>query len=147
MAWKYTVLLLAALALLCGCNKKKAALTGETREGDNYTLTVTPPAEGKVGQKAGAVVQVLPGNGFKINLEYPTKLTVSGPTGATPQKLELSAKQATALLEHELKFRPAFTVTSAGTFRFAGKLKFSVCTKKLCHFHDLPVAWESKVAD
>jgi len=138
--------LLAALALAGGCDKKKAAPSGTTQEGDNYTLTVTPPAAGKVGQTVGPVVQVLPKNGYKINLEYPTRLTAKGPVEASsPAEVTLPAKKATALLEHELKFRPAFKVTAAGTHRFSGKLKFSVCTDELCHFHELPIAWESRV--
>ena len=147
MLREYALPLLLALAAVSGCSKKNAASGGSTQEGDNYTLAITPPAAVKVGQPVGAVVAVVPKNGYKINLEYPTKLTASGPTGATPANLALSARQATAMLEHELKFRPTFTVTTAGSHRFTGKLKFSVCTEELCHFHDLPLVWESKVTD
>ena len=152
MSPKYAVRLLAVLALaggltICGCDKKKSAQAGDVQEGDNYTLTITPPGAGKVGQPVAAVVQVLPKNGFKINLEYPTRLTATGPTGASPAKLSLSAKKAAALLEQELKFRPTFKVTTAGTHRFSGKLKFSVCTDELCYFHEPPIAWKSSVVD
>ncbi len=144
-AFFLVILVLAAVS--CKGSEGGKGGAGATKKGDNYTLTVTPPDPGKKGQPVSAVVQVLPQNGYKINLEYPTKLTVTAPTGAAPAALELRAKQATALLEHELKFRPTFTVSEAGKLSFSGKLKFSVCTDQLCHFHDEAIAWDTRVED
>lgn len=144
--WREVTTLVILVLAVAGCKGGEGA-GGTTKKGDNYTLTVTPPAPGKKGQPVSAMVQVLPQNGYKINLEYPTKLTATAPAGAAPGTLKLSAKQATALLEHELKFRPTFTVSKAGTLSFSGKLKFSVCTDQLCHFHDEAIAWDTRVED
>ena len=133
--------LLLVLAVAGGCKSKGG---GSTTEGENHTVSTTPPGVVKAGQEAVALVQVVPKNGYKINKEYPTRLTVSGPAASSPAKLELRAKQAARLTEAELSFRPASKLTAAGRHPFTGTIKFSVCTDEICTFHEESVKWEAQ---
>ena len=112
-----------------------------------YTLTVTPPAPGKVGTPLVAAVKVTPAEGYKVNLEYPTKLEITSPKGGNPDKVVLKAKQAAELTEKVLLLKPSFKMPRTGDHIFKGKLKFSVCTEKLCEIKKKKVQWVAKVTE
>ena len=103
-------------------------------------------SEGKVGQELAAEVKVLPVGEYKINLEYPHKLKVSGPAAATPKEAALAAKDA-KVSKAALLFKPAFKLSSAGEHAFKGKLRFSVCTEKQCEIKAEKVQWVFKVTE
>jgi hypothetical protein len=130
------LLLLGVAATLLGCAQQTASA-----EAKPYALTVKGPSAGKVGAALAATIQVTPKGEYKMNLEFPTKLRVSGPAAASPQQLELTAKQATKLTKAELLLRPAFKVSAAGSHTFKGTLRFSVCTEKQCEIKTEPVSW------
>jgi hypothetical protein len=110
-------------------------------KGKPYTLTVEKPAPGRAGEAMTATVKVVPGGGYKMNLEFPTKLTVNGPPEADPKTRTLTAKDAAKLTHAELLLRPAFTVPKAGSYKFEGQLNFSVCTEQLCEIKTEAVTW------
>ncbi len=163
---KRLVLILAAAALLGGCSKggswepppspgagspPPAAPASEpppapAPAGPSYRLEVAGPEQGKPGEAIRARIKVTPGEGYKVNLEYPTKLELQGPAGGAPGKVVLTAKQATRLTEAELLMEPSFTVQAPGEHPFSGELRFSVCTDKLCEFKKLAVKWTTRVA-
>jgi hypothetical protein len=112
-----------------------------------FKLTVIPPTPGFVGQELFATVKLVPGGEYKINLEYPHKLKVTGPQAATPQEVTLRSKQAAQLSASALVFKPVFKLSLSGNHTFEGTLRFSVCTDKLCEMKSRPVKWQARVAE
>lgn len=155
-SWLFALIAAGVMASVAaaGCNKTgpdakglQAAPAGsEKATGTPFELRVSPPEEGKRGGPLVATVAVRPKGEYKINLEYPHKLTVVGPKAAAPNELTLTAKQA-KLSKAELRFQPSFTVSSAGTHRFDGTVRFSVCTAKQCEIKAEKIHWVSKVAE
>lgn len=139
------LLLAGLLALGLGACKKSGEGDSAPAGGPPYQLTVTGPEGGSVGEPLKAQVQVEPRGGYKVNLEFPTKLEVKGPAGATPEAVTLRGKDAAQLTEARLLLEPTFTVAGAGEHRFSGTLKFSVCTEKLCEIKNEEVSWVAKV--
>lgn len=136
-------ILVVALAL-AACDSARA--DGDTARGTaSYTLTVKDPTPVKAGNPAAATVQVVPKGPYKINLEFPLKLKVSGPASATPRELQLTGKQAAKLTKAELVLRPSFKVGAAGSHPFKGTLRFSVCTDAQCEIKSEAVSWTAVV--
>jgi hypothetical protein len=157
-----TILTIAAAGWLglSGCNKQgdaetqkpslvpagsQAAKPSGKPAAPAFKLMVAAPA-GKVGQELSAEVKVVPRGEYKINLEYPHKLKVSGPAAASPKETALAAKDA-KISKAELSFKPTFKLTSAGEHTFTGKLRFSVCTEKQCEIKAEKVKWVFKVTE
>jgi hypothetical protein len=113
--------------------------------GSSFELRVKGPPQGKVGANVAATIRVVPKGEYKINLEYPHRLTVDGPKGATPSKAFLDSKKATKLTKSELVFKPAFQLTSAGKHSFNGVLSFSVCTERQCETKNEKVQWVTTI--
>jgi hypothetical protein len=141
-----------------GCNKQGDAETQKPSEvtpaegkaaksnkpaAPAFKIEVAAP-EGKVGQELSAEVKVVPTGEYKINLEYPHKLKVSGPAAAAPREAALAAKDA-KISKAALRFKPTFKLSSAGDHAFTGKLRFSVCTEKQCEIKAEKVKWVFKV--
>jgi hypothetical protein len=102
------------------------------------TLAIQVPGDAKAGQETIATVVVTPGPKYKINFEYPTKLTLQSPTGVTLAKAEFKAGghdkekgDAEAFEEKQLKFAVKL-VPSSGNHTISGSFKFAVCDKDQC---------------
>lgn len=98
----------------------------------SFKLAVTAPAPGAAGAQSIARVLVTPGTGWKMNEEYPTKLTVQAPDGVTVVKAEQVLADAAAFDPHQLAFDVKLTAAKAGTYPVTGTLKFAVCTDATC---------------
>jgi len=114
-------------------------------QGEPFSLSIQPPAAGPVGGAFQAEVKVVPRGGYKVNLEYPTRLQVKGPAGVSPGEATLGAKQAATLTAAEILFRPAFKIDAPGDHAFEGSLRFSVCTDKQCEIKNEKVKWVARV--
>ncbi|MCC6746489.1 MAG: hypothetical protein IT371_02460 [Deltaproteobacteria bacterium] len=110
-----------------------------------YEVKLDPPAATAVGQAAVATVRLLPKGGYKVNLEYPIKLTVTGPAAATPARLELVGKDAARFDKTEAQFKPSVKLGAAGAHAFKATFKFSVCTDKQCELKSEELQWVAKV--
>ena len=134
--------LLALPLLLVACNKGQAGgAGGTTKQEETYTLTVVPPGAGAGGAELAARVRVVPRGGYKVNLEYPTKLSLKGSAGAAPAAPVITAKQAARMTKSELLMTPAVKASQAGTHAVTAELKFSVCTDQVCEFKSVPLSW------
>lgn len=98
----------------------------------SYKLTLEPPAPVAAGSEAVARIRVTPGTGYKMNKEFPTKLTLTPPAGVTLAKAEFVLSDAEAFDDKQLVFAVKATPASAGEFTVSGKLKFAVCTDATC---------------
>jgi hypothetical protein len=107
------------------------AMAGTAFAGSNYNLSVKAPSA-KVSAKSVASIIVEPTSGYKMNLEYPTKVTINAPDGVTLEKAKLTAKDAKKLDKASAEFDIAYTATQPGKKTFTGEIKFAVCTENNC---------------
>lgn len=107
------------------------ALAGTAYAADNYKLSVAAPSA-KVSARSVAKIRVEPTSGFKMNLDYPTKVTITPPEGVTLEKAKQTAKDATKLDKTAAEFDVAFTSADKGKKTFTGEIKFAVCTENNC---------------
>lgn len=123
---------------------EKAATNAAPSSDQNYTVRIVP-GEAKAGQPATSVVEVLPGAGYKINLEFPVRMTLSPLKGAKAAKRELSKADA-EISEKALRFNVVFTADAAGTLSLDGAADFSVCNPSTCKLiRDEKLSWEVAV--
>lgn len=98
---------------------------------EQYALQIDP-GEATVGQPGSVSIKVIPKETWHLNLEYPTKLTVTPPTGVDVPKPKLSKDDAVKFSEHDCEFAIAFTPSEAGDKVFTGEFKFAVCQDTAC---------------
>lgn len=163
-----TALLGLALALAAGCNKpaedaapetetKAAAAEAAAAEAKpaeaapapapaakNYVVKITP-GEAQAGQPAKSVIEVTPTTGYKMNLDFPSRLALDTPAGATLGKTELGQEDV-EITEAALRFTVDYTPEEAGKLDLAGAADFSVCNENACKLvRDEKVAWQVAV--
>jgi hypothetical protein len=80
----------------------------------------------KKAQPGTVKIHIAPGTGYHVNKDYPTKLTVTPPAGAT-----VAAPKQT-IAEAGADFELTYTCTEVGQKTFTGELKFAVCTATTC---------------
>lgn len=103
------------------------------------TLVIEAPADVKAGTEAVARVLVTPGSAYKINTEFPTKLTLESAAGVTLAKAQLVAGgadkakgDAESFDDKQLAFQVKLTPTQGGPYAVNGTFKFAVCDKDTC---------------
>lgn len=84
------------------------------------------------GGETIARLVVHPGSGYKMNLEFPTKLTLEPPAGVTLAKTVLEPADAESFTEKSLTFAVKMTAPAAGEYTIPATLKFAVCTEATC---------------
>lgn len=106
---------------------------------DEGTLTIEVPADAKAGAETTAKVIVTPTSSYKINFEYPTKLTLAATPNVTIPKPELKAGgpsqakgDAEKFEEKQLVFAVKLTPTAPGSHTVTGAFKFAVCDLDQC---------------
>ncbi|WPB74134.1 hypothetical protein KYC5002_34520 [Archangium violaceum] len=105
------------------------ALSSTAFAADTYKVVVTPPTSATKGKPAVVLVHIEGAGGAKVNLEYPTKLEITPPTGVTVAKSRLTAKDAKKFNKDGADFEISFTSSSAGVKTFTGEVKFAVATE------------------
>jgi len=98
-------------------------------------LSIDSP-EARAGGEATIKVTITPSEAYKVNTEFPTKLTLENTQGVTIAKAELKAGghdkakgDADVFDEHSLVFAVKVTPTAAGNYTLNGVFKFAVCDK------------------
>ncbi len=102
------------------------------------TLAIVAPAEGPAGAEVVATVNVTPAGPYHINLEFPTKLDLTGPAAVVITKPKLTAGghdkakgDADAFEDGKLTFTVRMTA-QPGAHTVTGTFKFAVCDKDTC---------------
>ncbi len=133
---------LACLALVA-CAERGDSSQGSASSAakKSYILKIDKPPKVSKGEVSRAEVSVIPQGEYKMNLEFPMKFSVTGPTGVEPQSLVMKAKDAAVLTAARLVLRPEIKLAAAGQHTFQGTLRFSVCTKKQCEMKTEQVKW------
>jgi methionine-rich copper-binding protein CopC len=122
------------------------AISGSAFAGSNYELSVKAPAA-KMAEKSVAKIKVVPTNGYKMNVEYPTKVTLTAPEGVTLAKAKLTKADSDSVKvdKASAEFSVEFTAASAGKKTFTGEAKFAVCTETECLNQVAPVSFSVDV--
>jgi hypothetical protein len=107
----------------------------------SYTVTVDAPSSAPAKAEQTVRVKVAPGDGYKMNEEFPTSLTVTAPDGVSVAKAKQLGADAEKLDANELVFTVKFTPSSTGDKAFAAQLKFAVCTDVTCDPKTKDLAW------
>jgi hypothetical protein len=129
-----------------GAAKKPAKkLAGPGKITDSYALEFKLPKDGKANATLTTAVTLEPRGEYKINMQYPFRLTVEGPADATPAKVVLQKKDAKKFGEKGVEVHHATKLPKAGEHRFSAEVKFSVCTKKHCELKTEKLTWVAKV--
>lgn len=105
---------------------------------DEGKLQIEVPADAKAGSEVIAKVLVIPTDKYKVNKEFPTKLTLTPPAGVTIAKAEFKAGgadeskgDADTFEDKQLAFSVKLT-PQAGSHTVSGTFKFAVCDKDTC---------------
>jgi hypothetical protein len=100
------------------------------------SLAIEAPAGAKAGAETVAKVVITPGEKYKVNTEYPIKLSLENTDGVTISKAELKAGgmdkakgDADVLEESKLAFAVKLTPAKSGSYTINGSFKFAVCDK------------------
>lgn len=114
---------------------------------DEGQLSIEVPSDAVAGKETTARVVVTPTTKFKINFDFPTKLTLEAPADVTLAKAELKAGgqakaqgDAEKFEEKQLAFAVKLTPTKSGTHTIKGTFKFAVCDKDQCLARKEPIA-------
>jgi hypothetical protein len=108
---------------------------------DSYTVALAAPDKVAKGADGVVTIDITPKKGWHLNHEFPTKLSVVAPAGATVAKAEQAKADATTWTDEKGQFRVTFKATAAGAAAFTGKLKFAVCTDATCDPKREELAW------
>jgi hypothetical protein len=99
-------------------------------------IAIEPPAAAKAGGEAIAKIVVTPTDKYKVNTEFPTKLTLENADGVTIAKAELKAGgqdkakgDAEVFEESKLTFAVKLTPAKSGSYTINGSFRFAVCDK------------------
>lgn len=134
---------------LGGGGKAKVMPVGGKTVADTPTYTVTLAAPAKVGKGSQGTVtlEILPKEGWKLNKEFPTKLTVNEPAGVKVKKKEQTVADAVAFADKSGKWAVEFQADSPGAKDFTGQVKFAVCTETSCDPKKEQLAFNVTVAE
>jgi hypothetical protein len=127
--------------------KEKVLATGARTVADTeaYTVKLASPDKVTTGAKGSATLEIVPKKGWHLNDEFPYKLTVTAPAGATVAKPEQGKKDTVSFSHESMKWAIDFTASTAGDKAFTGKVKFAVCTETSCDPKKEELAWSVKV--
>jgi len=131
----------AAPAGATGSAGSPGTAAASTSSDPSYKLSVDAPKTAAAGKESTVRVSVRPAQGWKVNQDFPTKLTVEALEGVAVAKAEQTASDAEKLDLHELTFAVKFTPAAAGQKKFAASLKFAVCTDSTCDPKKEQLAW------
>ena len=121
------------------------APAAKANPGNQSYMVRIVPGDGKAGEVMTSVVEVTAGEGYKINLQFPSRLQLEPAAGVKPSKEKLSRGDA-EITEKVLRFNVAFTPANPGTLKMTGTTDFSVCNERTCNlFRGEKLAWEVSV--
>jgi hypothetical protein len=109
-----------------------AGATTPASKDASFVVAVQVPDAVAAGSPATASVKVTPGAGYKVNQEYPIKLTIDPTEGVSADKPVQGKADVAAFDEHQLAFAVKLTPAKAGTYTINGKVAFAVCTAATC---------------
>jgi hypothetical protein len=107
----------------------------------SYSIKLDTPKTVAQGSEGVVKVNVIPGTGWKMNKEFPTKLQVKAPAGVTVVKDQQSLEDAEKFADKGATFAITFKADSPGQKAFEADFKFAVCTDATCDPKKQTLAW------
>jgi hypothetical protein len=104
----------------------------------SYNVDIAPMTA-TAGAEASSTITVHPGKGYKVNLEYPVKLTLDAVADVSFAKSVMEKPDASTFDLKSLVFAAKATAAKPGTYSLKGTLKFAVCTESTCDPKKVPV--------
>lgn len=127
--------------------KTKVLEVGNTTlaETDTYVVKANVPESTTTGADAVVTINLTPKTGWKINQEFPTKLSVTPPEGVSLTSATQSASDADTFSEKVAVFHVKFNAASTGAKKFTADFRFAVCTDATCDPKKASLAWKLDV--
>lgn len=109
--------------------------------GDRYVLDATVPGEVRVGEEAVVRLVVRPKFPYKMNGEFPIKLSTKADAAVTLPR-PLQGRADAKRFQHEVaEMHVPFRVTAVGQHRIEADFRFAVCTSTDCLPQKEKTAW------
>jgi hypothetical protein len=105
----------------------------DTGPDSSFELATQQPGAVAATAPATARLVVHPGPGLKMNLDYPTGLTLTPPAGVSLAKTSFAATDAEKFDAKELSYAVSLTGAAAGEYKVPGTFKFAVCDEGACY--------------
>lgn len=115
-----------------GGDKVKVVEGAAPSADDRYTLEIQPPADAAAGKESEVVVRVVPKAPWHINLDFPTSLKLTPPSGLALANADLKKADARKLDDEHCEFAVKVTPSAAGEHAVTGQFKFAVCQDEAC---------------
>lgn len=108
------------------------AMTNANMGEGRFSLDVGK-ATGKAGEKATAKIKITPADGYHMNADFPTSLSLEAPADVELAKAKLKKGDLKGFDEHKGgSFDVVATAKKAGNYTIKGKLKFAICNESSC---------------
>ncbi len=132
-------------------NDEKAAPAKPTPKVETKTyvaeLSSSADATLSVGDKAKLLVTIRPQNGWHMNHEFPTSVTLAESEAMAPEKSRVEKKDAKRFDDDGADFELPVSVEKGGTHDALADLSFAVCTEQTCLPEKIKLALSLEVAD
>ena len=106
---------------------------GATGPDATFELATVQPAAVAPAAPATARLVVHPGPGMKMNVDFPTGLTLTPPAGVTLPKTSLVVADAERFDTKELTFAVTMSAAAPGAYKVPGTFRFAVCDEGACY--------------
>ncbi len=126
-------------------DKAQPAGNGLVKDTSTHVVKVSPPTSVASGTEGVVKVTLSPKPGWKINMDFPTSLKITPPSGVTLAKSKLRKGDAAIFRKDRAEFLIKFKAAAAGPKAFAAKFKFAMCTEETCDPKKEMLAWKVDV--
>ena len=110
-----------------------------------YVVNANVPETATTGSETIVTINLTPKTGWKINQEFPTKLSVTPPEGVSLASATQRASDAQKFSEKVAVFHVKFNAASPGEKKFTADFRFAVCTDATCDPKKAKLAWNLDV--
>ena len=144
------VVLIGAYLLIRGPGAEEggdpsALRTAARKDGAHYLLEVMEH-RARAGQSHQAELHILPRGGYKVNVQYPTRVQL-GPSECLKQSSPaLGRKDALELTKERARFQLCYTPAIGGRCQLQAEVRFSVCNERSCDLAKETLEWTVEVA-
>ena len=105
---------------------------GPLVEDPRFELRATAEAQYPAGQLGRFGITLTGRDGWHVNQDYPTAITLSAPSAVTFPKDRLEKSDAAEFTEPRARFDVPFTPGAAGEHRCTAEVDFAICTEETC---------------
>lgn len=109
---------------------KRYALKVKQRKG--YQIRIRYQKNQSINSTSALYLMIVPAEGWKLNLPYPTNLKITPPAGLKLERVVYKRKQAGVYKEQLIRFKVPYTTKTSGTKAFKALLKLAICNPKVC---------------